>query len=208
MMTHVCTLTLWLRRCLLATLVALTCGTSVALAAETDAGAAPDAGPVAADYLIAAEDVIEVSVWREPELTRQVIVRPDGAFSFPLVGDVAAAGFTTSQLEAVLRERLSAYIPDAVVTVSVMELRGLRVYVTGKVRSPGQFQVGRYVDVLQAITLAGGFTPFADTKDIQIIRRDAAGRETIFKFNYNEVERGRNLQQNIRLMADDVVLVP
>lgn len=179
---------------------------SPAGATEADPSNAPVG--VAPDYRIAAEDVLDVSVWKEPDLTKQVIVRPDGAFSYPLIGDVRAAGLTTSELETELRGRLSNFIPDAVVTVSVLELRGMRIYVTGKVRSPGQFQVGRYVDVLQAITLAGGFTPFADIKDIQIIRRDREGRETVFEFNYKEVERGRNLQQNIRLEADDVVLVP
>lgn len=175
------------------------------IAAESGSDAAKEVTP---DYRISAEDVLEVSVWKEPDLTRQVIVRPDGGFSFPLIGDVQAAGLTTSELETALRTRLATFIPDAVVTISVMELKGLRIYVTGKVRSPGQFEVGRYVDVLQAITLAGGFTPFAKTKKVQIIRRDAEGRETIFDFNYDEVERGRNLQQNIRLEADDVVLVP
>ncbi len=162
---------------------------------------------VAPDYEISAEDVLEISVWKEPELQRQVIVRPDGGISFPLVGDIPAAGRTPQQLEQDIKSRLDQFIPDSVVTVSVVELRGLRIYVSGKVRNPGQFLVGRYVDVLQAITLAGGLTPFADESGIQVIRRTSAGEE-IFKFNYSRVKRGRDLAQNIMLQADDIVVVP
>lgn len=159
------------------------------------------------DYRIAAEDVLDISVWREPDLQKEVIVRPDGGISMPLVGNITAAGLTTAELEDALRSRLSAYIPDAVVTVSVLQLRGLRIYVTGQVRSPGQFEVGRYIDVLQAITLAGGFTPFANTGKVQVIRREG-GQETVYKFNYKQFQKGRDLTQNIQLKTDDVVLVP
>lgn len=159
------------------------------------------------EYKISAEDVLDISVWREPDLQRQVIVRPDGGISFPLVGDIEAAGKTPAELQNALVARLETYIPDAVVTVSVVELRGLRIYVTGKVRNPGQYLVGRYVDVLQAITLAGGLTPFANQRDITIRRRED-GREVVYEFDYTEVERGRNLSQNIQLRADDVVVVP
>ena len=158
-------------------------------------------------YQIAAEDVLDVSVWREPELTKQVVVRPDGGISLPLAGSVNAMGLTTSELEESIRTKLAAYIPDAVVTVSIVQLRGLRVYVTGQVRRPGQFEVGRYIDVLQAITLAGGFTPFADVSNIQVLRRQG-GKEERFEFNYKQVERGKNLDQNIQLTTDDVVVVP
>lgn len=160
------------------------------------------------DYEIGPEDVLEISVWREPELQREVIVRPDGGLSFPLVGDIRAAGKTPAQLEQEIAERLNAFIPDAVVSVSVLQLRGLRIYVNGKVRSPGQFEVGRYVDVVQAITLAGGFTPFADTRNIRVIRRGHDGTEQVFKVNYNDIERGRDMKQNIMLRSDDMVLVP
>lgn len=159
------------------------------------------------DYKISAEDHIEISVWKEPELLREAIVRPDGGISFPLVGDVQAAGKTPQELEEAIRARLERFVPDAVVTVSILEVRGMRIYVTGKVRSPGQFVVGRYVDVVQAVTLAGGFTPFAKTSDVQIIRREGTS-EQVFKFNYDQIERGRNMSQNIMLQADDVVLVP
>ena len=162
------------------------------------------AGPA---YRIAPEDVLEISVWREEDLQREVIVRPDGGVSFPLAGDIQAAGLTPVELEAAVAEKLKRYIPEAVVTVSVLQVQGLRVYVQGKVRSPGQFLVGRYVDVLQALTLAGGLTPFADGSKIKILRR-RGGEEQVIPFNYKQVERGNNLEQNIILQADDTVIVP
>jgi polysaccharide biosynthesis/export protein len=159
------------------------------------------------DYRISPEDVLDISVWREDDLQGQVVVRPDGGISFPLVGDLRAAGKSPAELQAEITQRLEAYIPDAVVTVSVAELRGLRIYVSGRVQNPGQYTVGRYVDVLQAISLAGGLTPFADERSISIIRREN-GREVVYPFNYREVQRGRNLKQNILLQPDDVVVVP
>jgi len=158
-------------------------------------------------YRISPEDVLEISVWKEEDLQREVIVRPDGGISFPLVGDIQAAGKTTEELQQDITGSLETYIPDAVVTVSVVELRGMRVYVSGKVRNPGQFVVGRYIDVLQAITLAGGLTPFADQNDIHVIRRTEQG-EQVFDFDYKAVQRGRKLEQNIRLESDDIVVVP
>jgi polysaccharide export outer membrane protein len=159
------------------------------------------------EYRISPEDVLEISVWKEEDLQRKVIVRPDGGVSFPLAGDIQAAGRTPKELESNITEKLQAFIPDAVVTVSVLEIRGLRIYVTGKVKSPGQYTVGRYIDVLQALTMAGGLTTFADTNDIRIIRRED-GREVVYRFNYDDVESGKELQQNIVLRTDDVVVVP
>ncbi|MDP6376432.1 MAG: polysaccharide biosynthesis/export family protein [Pseudomonadales bacterium] len=158
-------------------------------------------------YRISPEDVLEISVWKEPDLQRKVVVRPDGGLSFPLAGDMRAAGLTPIELEANITEKLREYIPEAVVTVSVVEIKGLRIYVTGKVRSPGQYVVGRYVDVLQALTMAGGLTTFADANDIRVIRREG-DVEAVYQFDYNEVENGENLSQNIVLHTDDVVVVP
>jgi len=168
---------------------------------------AADSAENGGTYRISPEDVLEISVWREEDLQRQVTVRPDGGVSFPLVGDIQASNKTPSELEELITQRLQKFIPEAVVTVSVVQVQGLRVYVTGKVSRPGQFLVGRYVDVLQAITLAGGLTPFADRRNITIIRRKG-GQEEIMDFNYVQVERGKNMSQNIVLQADDVVVVP
>lgn len=193
-------------RALLSTWVLLVSAvTAVAAVAEEAAeGGSAETSPA---YRISAEDVLDVSVWGEEDLQREVVVRPDGGISFPLAGDVRAAGKTAEQLEEEITTRLQTYVPDAVVTVSVLELNGLRIYVSGNVESPGQYTVGRYVDVLQAITLAGGLTPFANASDIRVIRRED-GRERIYEFNYNAVQRGRNLDQNIMLEPDDVVMVP
>lgn len=164
-----------------------------------------DAG--SGDYQIGPEDLLEVAVWREKDLQREVLVRPDGWLTFPLVGNVEAAGKTTAQLQKEITSRLKKYIPDPVVTVTVKKIQGLKVFVIGKVGKPGEYVVGRYVDVLQALSLAGGLTPFARENDIKIVRKQD-GREQIIPFDYSQVKRGRNLEQNIRLQAGDVVMVP
>jgi polysaccharide biosynthesis/export protein len=189
--------------------VAYVCAFIVSLSVSFGAvAAAEDEPPIdTSDYRISAEDVLRISVWKEQGLNQKVVVRPDGGISFPLAGDVTAAGKTPKEVEAEIAQRLQRYIPDAVVTVSVLELKGLRIYVSGKVRSPGQFTVGRYVDVLQALTLAGGLTPYANDSDIKILRREN-GKEVVYKFNYGDVKNGKNLKQNIVLQTDDVVVVP
>lgn len=158
-------------------------------------------------YAISPEDVLNVSVWREPELQREIVVRPDGGITFPLIGDIQAAGLTAEELGKAVKTAISDYVPDAVVSVDVVSARGLKIFVAGKVKKPGQFLVGRYVDVLQALTLAGGLTPFADRKNIKILRRSRES-EQVFQFNYQAVERGEGLSQNIVLKSGDTVVVP
>jgi len=160
------------------------------------------------EYRIGAEDVLHISVWKEKELQREVIVRPDGGISFPFAGEIKAAGRTPALLELVLTKRIQKFIPDALVTVSITKLAGLRIYVIGKVKKSGQFVIGRYVDVLQALTLAGGLDPYASEKNIKILRRDDQGREQAFPFNYSKVKNGEKLTQNIQLQNNDVVVVP
>jgi len=181
------------------------CGWLIATLLLSSAGLA--AAESADGYRISPEDVLEISVWKEPDLQRKVVVRPDGGLSFPLAGDMQAAGLTPIELENAITAKLQDYIPEALVTVSVLEIKGLRIYVTGKVKSPGQYLLGRYVDVLQALTMAGGLSTFADTSDIRVIRREGDG-EVVYRFNYKEVEAGKNLKQNIVLRADDIVVVP
>ena len=156
-------------------------------------------------YKISSEDLLEVSVWKEPDLQRTVVVRPDGGITMPLVGSVQAAGLTTEELQAVLTEKIDRYIPDPVVTVSVQEIRGFKIYLSGEVNQPGEYLVGRYVDVLQALTMAGGLTPFADKSNVQI-RRRVNNVEQIFEFNYNEVQKGKALSQNIILQPGDTII--
>lgn len=158
-------------------------------------------------YIIGPEDVLEISVWREPDLQREVLVRPDGRISFPLAGDFKAAGRTPEQIQEIIAQRIQRYIPDPVVTVTVRTIGGNKIYVIGQVKAPGAYVIGRYVDVLQALTLAGGLSEFADEDSIRIIRREA-GRETVFPFEYDDVKKGRKLQQNIILRGGDTVVVP
>ena len=158
-------------------------------------------------YRVLPGDVLEVSVWREEDLQREVLVRPDGAFSFPLCGDISATNQTISDLQAEITNRLGRYISEPVVTVSVSQIQGNKVYVIGQVRDPGEFIVNPRVDVLQALSMAGGGTPFAKLNDIKILRR-SNGVQRAIEFRYDDVSNGKNLSQNIMLQAGDVVIVP
>jgi polysaccharide export outer membrane protein len=152
-------------------------------------------------------DVILVSVWNEESLAQPVLVRPDGGISFPLVGDLQAEGRTVEELTGDITRRLSRYIPDPVVTVTLEQIPGNRIYILGSVNKPGDFEISRDVDVMQALAMAGGLTPFANRKGIKVLR-ERNGTEVSIPFNYNDIIRGRNLSQNINLRAGDVVVVP
>jgi polysaccharide export outer membrane protein len=158
-------------------------------------------------YEVQPGDVLQISVWREEDLDRQVLVRPDGGLSFPLAGDVSAVGKTVEELRVELADRLARFIPDLVVTVSVQEINGNKIFVIGQVNQPGEFVVNPRVDVMQALSLAGGTTPFASPNDIFVLRREADGQRTL-PFRFDSVVRGRNLEQNIILRSGDVVVVP
>jgi polysaccharide export outer membrane protein len=150
---------------------------------------------------------LQISVWKEPELQLQVLVRPDAAFSFPLAGDISTKGLSVVDLQAELTRRLSRYISSPVVTVSVTDVLGNKVYVIGQVNNPGEFVVNPQVDVMQALSMAGGVTAFAATNDIKILRRTGS-RQTALSFRYNDVLKGRNLEQNVMLQSGDIVVVP
>jgi len=158
-------------------------------------------------YKIQPGDVLEVSVWNEEGLIRTVLVRPDGGMSFPLVGDLQAAGESVENLSATITERLSKYIPDPVVTVSMQQLSGNKIYVVGKVARPGEYVANSYVDVVQAIAMAGGMTPFAAVNKIKIVRRKGEELEA-YSFRFSDIEDGKNLEQNIVLRSGDIVVVP
>ncbi len=159
------------------------------------------------EYRIGPEDVLHISVWKEDDLDRKVLVRPDGGVSFPLVGDIQVSGRTPLEVQDEIRSRLARYVPDAEVTVSVDKISGYTIFVLGEVNKPGQFTLGRYVDVVQALTLAGGTTPYASERSMQILRRKD-GREVTYRFNFRDIKRGKNLKQNIILQSGDVVVVP
>lgn len=158
-------------------------------------------------YRVGPEDVLEISVWKEEGLKKEALVRPDGMLSFPLAGDVPAAGRTVEQIRADIAARLEKYIPQPVVSVLILRVASNKIYVIGRVAKPGEFSAGRYVDVLQALAMAGGLTPFADEKDIRILRRGEDGTR-VFPFDFKAVSRGEQLEQNLQLQGGDVVVVP
>ena len=164
--------------------------------------------PEASAYTVQPGDVLEVNVWKEEGLLQEVLVRPDGGMSFPLVGDFKAKGLSLEKIQEIIVERLTKYISDPVVSVSARQLMGHKIFVIGKVNKPDQFHVNRYVDVMQALSLAGGMTPFASVNNILILRRDDNGKEKAIKFRYGDVEDGDDLEQNIILQSGDVVVVP
>jgi polysaccharide export outer membrane protein len=164
-------------------------------------------GKVVNYYKIQPGDVLGISVWKEEDLIQEVIVRPDGQITFPLVGEAKAAGNSVEDLRLLISEGLKKYIPDPVVTVSVRQLTGNTVYVIGKVNRPGVFPIVRNVDVMQALSLAGGTSTYAALNDIKILRREN-GKLRALSFKYAEVEKGKRLEQNIVLQAGDVVVVP
>jgi len=175
------------------------------LCAPWIATAAP---PTDAAYTVKPGDTLLVSVWKEPDLQGPVLVRPDGAFSFPLAGQMDARNKTVAELQQELTIKLKKFISDPVVTVSVQDIKGNKVYVIGQVQKPGDFVVNPRVDVMQALSMAGGTTPFAALGDIMILRRNEAGQQEALPFRYTDVIHGKNLQQNVMLQAGDVVVVP
>ena len=158
------------------------------------------------NYTLNPGDVLDISVWREEDLQRQVLLLPDGTISFPLAGQISAAGRTTGEVQEEITQRLDKFIPDAVVTVSVLNVSGNKIYVIGAVNNPGEFQVVQPTNVMQALSLAGGLTPFAGEDSIKILRREG-DQELSFPFHYSDVKRGEQLGMNIRLESGDVVVV-
>jgi polysaccharide export outer membrane protein len=170
-------------------------------AKETQEGAPRDI------YIIQPGDVLTVSVWKEKDLQGEFAVRPDGGMNFPLAGEIVAAGKTIEQLQADIAAKLTRYVPDPVVTATVKQAQGHKIYVVGKVNKPGEYFANRNIDVMQALSMAGGPNPFAAVNKIKILRR-VNGEQKIFLFRYSQVEKGKNLEQNIVLQGGDIVVVP
>lgn len=167
-------------------------------------GAVPVSDPA---YVVGPEDGLEISVWRDETLKSVALVRPDGGISFPLAGDLIVAGKTAGEVRDELTRRLEKYMPEPVVTVAVVRVASYRVYVLGRVNKPGDFQTGRQLDVLQALSMAGGMTPFASEDGIRILRK-VNGQTIAIPFDYSRVRKGGDLSQNITLKSGDVLLVP
>jgi polysaccharide biosynthesis/export protein len=160
------------------------------------------------DYKIAPSDILEISVYGEDALTKgQLVVRPDGKVSFPLVGDLEVAGYTTAELKDIVEKQTRRYIPEANATVSVTQLGSLQYYIVGKVAKPGMYNVAKPLTVLQLLALAGGPVIFADEGGISIMRNTGPAT-TKLPFNYEEVKKGKRLEQNVVLERGDVVVVP
>lgn len=174
--------------------------------AETK-GDTENASPKIAYYVIGPGDLLRISVWKEEGMEQEVLVKPDGGITFPLAGDINASGMTTIELTQELIKKLKRYIPNPNVTVSVLQAVSNKVFVIGKVNRPGEFKATGYMDVLQALTMAGGLTPYADSDDIKIIRRTKKGNK-VMEFDYDDVASGERLEMNIILQAGDTVVVP
>lgn len=159
------------------------------------------------EYRVQAGDVLSISVWKEPDLQLEALVRPDSAISFPLIGNVRTGGKTVQEVADELAGKLEKFIPDPIVNVYVKQLSGNKFSVLGKVNRPGEFVMNRPTDVMQALAAAGGMTPFADENDIVVLRRNG-DEQVAIGFKYGEVQRGKELKQNIVLLSGDVVVVP
>ena len=194
------------------------------LAAQTQAAnlKAPDAAPedvskAAADvkppesvppgYIVGDSDVIRVTVWKEPEVSQTVVVRTDGNISLPLINEVKVSGMTPLQIQDLVAEKLKGFLTNPQVTVTVMEIRSKRAFITGEVARPGTYSLNAQTTVLQLIAQAGGFTPFAK-KDSIVVLRTQDGKQSRLKFKYKEVVQGKNSEQNVALHPGDTVVVP
>ena len=188
----------------LALLPALACAPPPSPLAQAQAAAAK---VVEDTYQLGPEDAIEISVWKEPDLTKQISISPDGKISYPLIGEVQVAGKTVKQVRDEISKRLEKFVTDAQVTVILLKTQYYKIYVVGKVNKPGEFLVGRPANVMQALAMAGGLTPFASPSKIVVLRR-VSGIEQTLPFDYKSVSRGDFLEQNVTLLPGDVVVVP
>jgi polysaccharide export outer membrane protein len=163
---------------------------------------------VAEDYMIGSDDVLAINVWKEPDLSRTVPVRPDGKITLPLIGDIIASGNTPKQLQASIEQDLAKYISKPAVTVIVQEPKSHKFNIVGEVQRPGSYLLTSPITVLDAIALAGGFREWAKVKSIYVLRVGANGTRTRVAFNYKKVIRGHDNEQNIPLRSGDTVVVP
>jgi polysaccharide export outer membrane protein len=164
--------------------------------------------PQADSYLIGTDDVLAINVWKQPDISRTLPVRSDGRISLPLVGEVQATGQTPLQLENTLKERLQPYLTQPEVTVIVQQVNSQKFNILGRVARPGSYPLSNPTTVLDAIALAGGCREFAKQKSIYVLRIGADGSKSRIPFNYQDVIKGKNLDQNVRLQPHDTIVVP
>jgi len=173
-------------------------------AKTTDAKPPVDVPP---GYIVGDSDVIRVNVWKEPEVSQTAVVRTDGNISLPLINEVKVSGMTPLQIQDLVAEKLKGFLHNPQVTVTVVEIRSKRAFITGEVARPGTYSLNAQTTVLQLIAQAGGFTPFAKTDSIVVLRTED-GRQSRLKFKYKEVIQGKKTEQNIALHPGDTVVVP
>ena len=190
----------WILKVVVLGLICLVAG--ITLAAKEEKAQGPQK-----DYVIGPGDILEISVWKDPELIKVVTVLPDGKVSFPLIGEIAAGGKTVARLHEELKAKLDRFVPDVNLHLGVQQVNSMLIYVIGRVNGPGRLILNANVNVLQALTIAGGLNPFAKKGKITIFRQTGAETQ-ILNFNYDDVTDGKNLEQNIILQRGDVIVVP
>ena len=195
-------------------LTAALCATGICVGQTRKEGIPAGAGPellavdAAGDYVIGVEDLLYISVWKNPDLSREVPVRPDGKITLPLIDDVLAVGLTPTRLKEILTERWKSFITAPEVSVIVTQVNSLKVYMVGEIAKPGILVLKGKTRLLQALSLAGGFTQFADRSKVIVLRAIGGGNETRLEFNYKRIVSGGSPEDNVVLMPGDTVIVP
>ncbi len=161
-----------------------------------------------APYTLNPGDVLSISVWNEEALQKEVMVLPDGTISFPLVGIIKVSSKTPAQVQELIKKKLSRVIPDPEINVAVLSVGGNHIFIIGKVIEPGVVPLLQPTDVMQALSQAGGMTPYAKSDDIRILRRDEKGRLQVINFDYDLITKGKALETNILLKSGDTIVVP
>jgi polysaccharide export outer membrane protein len=160
------------------------------------------------DYKIGAGDILEITIWKEPDLSRdEILVRTDGKISFPLLNDVQAAGLTPLEMKKNMEVGLKDFISNPFVTITVKSPESQKIYILGEVSNTGEYPLTKNLTVLQAFALAGGFTEWASKKEIILMRKEG-NKEKIYRINYKNIIKGKDLSQNLKLKADDTIIVP
>ena len=159
------------------------------------------------DYIIYPGDILEIVTWKEPDFTKEVIVRNDGKFSFPLLDDISAENLTTVQVKKTIEKGLKEYVDNPVVTVILKSPQSQKYYILGEIQKTGEYQIAKRLTVLQAFALAGGFTEWASKKEIILLRVEQ-GRQKIYRINYKDIIKGKDLDQNVIVKPDDTIIVP
>jgi polysaccharide export outer membrane protein len=200
-----------MQRTIALTLISMMLGAALAAQQRSTSSTAPaSAAPAVAvppDYAIGPEDVLGIVFWREAELSGDVTVRPDGRITLAVLGEIAAAGLRPEQLQQQIQAKAKAFVNDPNVAVVVRAVNSRKIFITGRVATPGAYALRGPLTVMQALALAGGITDYADAKSINVLRIDGSKTKG-FKFNYKDVSNGKKLEQNILLQPGDTVVVP